>query len=300
MIGRFEAYNLVVASEIDLPELLPYLRDDREDDVSISRQPLPQEGLAGGVQLGPFLWASAREFWLHVPEVARFLVRDGTKIIVDPAPGVDEDSVRVFLLGSVFGALLLQRGRLVLHGNAIRIGSSSIVCVGPSGAGKSTLAAGFRRRGFPILADDVVAVDEHWRALPGFPRIKLWHDVAERLELEPESLKRIRPTLNKYNLPLGTSFGSEAVPITRIYVLSDDHVDDVQLVELQGMAKFKQLLENTYRSRYLDGMELRPRHLGLLSGLSNRVKLARLVRPRGGFTLEPLIDRLLQDVSGTT
>ena len=294
----FEAYDLVLQSEIDLPELLPSTGVGREPDVSISYGKVLDSGVAGGVQLGPFLWASEREFRLHIPGVARFLVHDGTSISVDPEPGADGDSIRVFLLGSIFGALLYQRGRLVLHGNAVAIGGSCIVCVGPSGAGKSTLAAGFQRRSFPVLADDVVAVDEQGRALPGFPRIKLWHDVAERFELETETLRRVRPALKKYNLPLGSSFGCEALPITRIYVLSDDHVDTVKVEELHGMAKFLQLLENTYRSKYLEGMGLKPRHLNLCGELANRVKLARLTRPRGGFTLDPLIDSILKDVDG--
>ncbi|MEY2631638.1 MAG: hypothetical protein RIR00_292, partial [Pseudomonadota bacterium] len=156
----YSAYNLKIASDLPLPELslLPEA-DAQSPDVTISLGAVQPEGLPDGQQLGPFLWTSPSQLWLQVPHVARFLVSHGTEIRVDPEPGIDEDSLRVFLLGSAFGALLFQLGYLVLHGNAIRIGDQCMICVGPSGAGKSTLAAGFMQRGHTILADDVVPVD---------------------------------------------------------------------------------------------------------------------------------------------
>ena len=161
----------------------------------------PGTDFPGGRQLGPYLWTTNDQLWLHVPEVARYLVSRGESVVVDPDGDPDEDSLRVFLLGSALGALLFQRGYLVLHGNAVRVRDQCLICVGPSGAGKSTLAAEFMRRGHEVLADDVVPVAADCRILPGFPRIKLWQDAADRLAIETAGLRRIRPQLEKYQLP---------------------------------------------------------------------------------------------------
>lgn len=297
MTRLYQAYGLAIASELALPELIPALAGEAGADVTIKFGGLRGEGLDGGVQLGPFLWASPGEFLLRVPRVARFLVRGGDQVEIDPEPEGDEDSIRVFLLGSVIAALLFQRGRLLLHGNAVMVGDGCVVCVGRSGAGKSTLAAGFQRRGHRILADDVVAVDDECRALPGFPRLKLWQDVTDRLDLETAALRRVRPNMNKFSVPLAESFASAAAPIRAIYLLHDDHVDALQSERIEGMAKFMRLRHNTYRARYLDGMALKGRHLELCSRLANRVDLVKITRPRRGFTLEPLIDLILQDAS---
>ena len=155
---RFSAYDLSIDSELAMPELLPG-RHTGVPDVHIRLGSVTVDGLPQGKQLGPFLWVAAETLWLEIPHIARFLISQGNEIIIDPEPGIDEDSVRVFLLGPVIGALLFQRGYLVLHGNAIRIGDQCLVCVGHSGVGKSTLAAGFMQRGYDILADDVVPVD---------------------------------------------------------------------------------------------------------------------------------------------
>lgn len=296
----YACYGLTLQSRIQLPELLPLSAlscHANVPDIDIRLGLVAQDGLAGGKQIGPNVWVSTRSLWLQVPHVARFLVSEGREILIDPEPGIDADSLRVFLLGSAFGALLFQRGYLVLHGNAIRIGDQCMVCVGPSGAGKSTLAAGFMRRGYPILADDVVPVDSQCRALPGFPRIKLWRDVADQLAIDTTDLRRIRPNTEKFNLPVGSEGAGEPLPIRWIYILDSDHLEALKIEPIHGLQRFKPLHNNTYRVRFLQGMALKPEHLKLCGQLAGRIRLARLTRPRTGFHLEPMIDRILADIA---
>lgn len=296
---RHTAYNLSIASDIDLPELLP----DRAEssalpaDVRIRFADVQHQALVDAQQLGPFLWANRENLLLEVPHVARFLVQNGNAIAIDPAPGIDEDSIRVFLLGSAMGALLFQRGQLVLHGNAIRIGDQCMVCVGHSGAGKSTLAAGFMQRGYEVLADDVVPVDQACRALPGFPRIKLWRDVADQLQIDTRGLRRIRPNLEKFNYPLGRQFAGQPLPIRWVYALGSDNIDQIRFDPIQGMQRFLPLHNNTYRMRFLQGMALKPEHLQLCGRLAGKIRLARVTRPKAGFGLDALIDQLLADMA---
>jgi hypothetical protein len=294
----YTAYNLTIRSELPLPELIPSSEED-VIDAHIRYGPVPHNGIAGGKQLGPFLWTTDHALWLKVPEVATFYVLNGNEIIVDPAPGIDEDSIRVFLLGSAFGALLFQRGYLVMHGNAIRIGDQCMICVGHSGSGKSTLATGFMQRGYSVLADDVVPVDDDCFAVPGFPRIKLWQDVATQLDIDTKELQRIRPELEKFNLPLLThQFGNESIPVRWVYILStEENQDEIIFEPIQGMERFMPLRNNTYRVRYLDGMALKHDHLKLCGKLASNVRVARVTRPRRGFQLDKLINHLLADMA---
>ena len=64
--------------------------------------------------------------------------------------------VRLFLLGSVWGALALQRGLLPLHASAVGRGRTVHAFTGPPGAGKSTLAAALAARGYPLFTDDML------------------------------------------------------------------------------------------------------------------------------------------------
>ena len=294
----YSAYHLTIQSEIALPELIELDNSaNHAVDVIVKFAKIPSHGLTDGKQLGPFLWVSPSSLWLDVPDVARFLIENGRDISIDPVPGIDEESLRVFLLGSAFGALLFQRGLLVLHGNAVQIGNQVMICVGHSGAGKSTLAAGFMRRGYPVLADDVVPIDAECHALPGFPRIKLWQDVADELKIDTSQLDRIRPGINKFNYPLDKTFHDKKLPVRWIYILhAENQLKDFELTPIEGMERFIPLRDNTYRVRYLEGMNLKADHLKLCGKLASSIRLAKMTRPNGHFDLDGLIDHILKDI----
>ncbi len=298
--SRYGAYDLVIQSELNLPEL-PVRADGLEADaidVQVQFGSIDVDRLQGGEQMSPTLWVARQQLWMRIPEVGQFLISNGQTILIDPVPGVDEDSIRLFLLGSAFGALLFQRGLLVMHGNAIQIKDQCLICVGRSGAGKSTTAAGFMQRGYSVLADDVVPINGACQALPGFPRIKLWKDAAEQLSVGTDALRRIRPTLEKFNLPLERAFSLQKLPVRWIYILDPtDEVSEITITPIQGMNRWKPLQNNTYRSHYLKGIRLQAEHLQLCGLLASRIHLARVRRPTAGFELEALVDAILKDVS---
>ena len=292
----YRAYQLLIASDLELPELAAADASDATIDVQIGLGDVGHGADAGRRQIGPYAWCARDELWLDVPNIARFLVQQGARITVQIQPGADQDSVRLFLLGSAFGALLAQRGLLVLHGNAIRIGDQCLVCVGTSGIGKSTLAAGFLKRGYSVLADDVVPVDADCRAIPGFARVKLWRDSADQLGVDTEPLERLRPGLNKFSYPLGAQFEPQALPIRWVYILDKDTLDQPQFSPIAGMQRFLTLTHNTYRKRFLEGMGRQADHLKRCGQLADSAHVVQLLRPRAGFDVDGLIDAILADV----
>jgi len=298
MQHHYQLYQFGISSEVALPELAP-----------VSEAPIEAHITYGDVlgniapdarQLGPFLWATTYAFWLNVPAVAAFLIRNGNEIIVQPEPGIDEASVRVFLLGSAMGVLMFQRQHLVLHGNAVQVGDGCLVCVGPSGAGKSTLAAALMQRGHKLLADDVVPVNAQCEALPGFPRIKLWQDSAEKMQIATDGLTRIRPDMEKFNLPTFGEMAAAPLPIRWIYILNNHNKDEFVFETVRGMDRFPALRHNTYRVRFLEGMDLKAQHLALCAQLSSKIKLVRVTRPNTRFALDELADRILANAAEQT
>lgn len=292
----YSCYDLAIRSTIEIPEMLPLAGAPKAPDVTIVQDAVDPEGLEGGVQIGPFLWASPDTVQLHVPDVARFRISGGETIVFDPATRADADSIRVFMLGSALGALLFQRGHLVLHGNAIEIGDACMVCVGASGAGKSTLAAAFMQRGYRLIADDVVPLDGECRAISGFPRVKLWQDAADEMGIDTSGLRRVRPQMLKYNLPVCDRFVREPRPIRWVYLLNTYNVSRITFDAVRGMDRFEPLYRNTYRVRFLENMALTPHHLRLCGKLAGCIRMKRIVRPDQGFHVDALVDRILADV----
>ena len=97
--------------------------------------------------------------FFKIEDTGLFLMEQGKRIVVSPQPGADEKKVRLFILGTCMAVIMMQRGILPLHGSAVVIDGWAYAFVGHSGAGKSTLSAALASRGYPLLTDDVVALD---------------------------------------------------------------------------------------------------------------------------------------------
>lgn len=289
------AYGLTIESELPLPEL-PFAPSNKaRADISIRLGSVPDIDGLDGQRIGPISSVSGDSLILTVPHIARYCASGGSTITIEPIDGSDDESVRVFLLGSMMGALLLQRGFLLLHGCAVEVDGKALVAVGPSGSGKSTLTEGFRRRGHTILTDDLVAINAEGYALPGIPRIKLWHDVTDHLAIDRTALQRVRPNLEKFGLPVAEAMADAPLPVASVYRLGTHHGDDVVITPLEGLARFNLLHENSYRSRFVKGLGRRPQHLLQATKLAGQIRARTVERPILGFTLDPLIDALLAD-----
>jgi hypothetical protein len=289
-----QCYGLAVDSEIPLPDLGPGTPARRPADVTIRLGTLGRPpATATALPLG--LWRDGRAIGLDVPDVASYVVRDGREIVVDPAPQADPTTVRLFLLGTMMGALLMQRGHLVLHGNAFRVGDACAVVVGRSGAGKSTLAAELQRRGHDVLADDVVPVDREGNALPGYPRIKLWADAVARLGVDTDNLERVAHQVDKFQLPI-ERVASRPLPLRWVYVLERHEDTDLRISPATGMETFALLHEHTYRNELVHGDAAIRQHLDLCARAAARVRVSRVTRPVETMTAEDTADAILADI----
>lgn len=290
----YYAFALTISSELAFPELLA-CSHSTSPDVTIKWGEVSPQGL--GISTGLFYQATEAALWLHVPNVARFLISNGNQITIDPVKGVDEDSIRVFILGSCMGALLMQRDLFLLHGNAIKIGNQCISFVGHSGAGKSTLSAAFFKRGYSILADDVCAVGLDGQVRPSFPQIKLWFDAAKQLNIDTQALRRIRPLLEKFAVPLADQFHREALPLKMVYVLHAHNKNEFNMTAMTGMQKLQPLRVNTYRKNYLKGLAKDRGHFKQCAQIASQIGVARINRPNDGFKLDELVDLIKHDLT---
>lgn len=286
-------YGLTVDSELALPELED-AAPGTPVDLRIRRAPVgPPPTTATLLPLG--LWRDADTIGLDVPGTASYRVQAGADVVVDVEPGADERTVRAFLLGTVLGAVMTQRGHLVLHGNAFRVGDACAVVVGRSGAGKSTLAAELQRRGHDVLADDVVPVDAGGRALPGHPRIKLWGDALTRIGVDPAGLERVAGPLEKYQLPLDRTWATP-LPLRWVYVLERHDGPDLRITPVSGMETFGLLHEHTYRNELLHGDAATAEHLAQCARLAAQARISRVARPAATMTAEMTAEAILDDV----
>jgi hypothetical protein len=200
------------------------------------------------------------------------------------------------------GFVLRLRGITSLHASAVAVGDFAVALAGCPGAGKSTTAAAFARCGFPVLADDVVALRDHEERFfvePGYPRLNLWPDSVIALLGSDEASPRITPTWNKRYMALGENgyrFTSEALPLGAIYVLGtrEPALLNPVLVDLAGGEAVTTLVANTYVNYLLD-RDMRRQEFDVLSRLVARTAIRRIRLPGDPSALPNICQTIAAD-----
>ena len=248
---------------------------------------------------------------LHNGSFYRFTYADQTEFIVDQAgseiwttwrePLTLEDTA-TYLLGPVLGFVLLLRGLVCLHASAIVVNGAAVALVGPAGAGKSTTAAAFAERGFSVLAEDVVTLDDRGDSFlvrPAYPCIRLWPASAATLYGSRSALPPLTPNWDKCYLDLtqqSGQFANEARRLGAIYLL-DERSDSPEAPLIQPLDPAKgmiKLIANTYGTKLLD-KHMRAHEFDLLSRVLAQVPVRRVIPHTDARRLSTLCDLLLSD-----
>src|SRR5689334_20263902 len=247
----YSVFGLKVRSALELPELVAD-RTNAEPDVSIAAGTLDTAIRNAG------LHTEDEGLILVVPDVARFRISGGKSITVEPERAVPEGNVRLYLLGSAFGALLHQRGLLPLHANAVEIDGMAVAFMGESGAGKSTLAAWFHDRGHRVLADDVCVVHSTASGSPvissGLPRLRLWAEALELTGRDVASFDRSyladADHIDKFDVPIkSTANVGLEIELGALYLLRRG--GEFTVTELSGAEAGEAVIANIYRGSYV-------------------------------------------------
>lgn len=265
-------------------------------DVEIQWGETPIE-LQDARQIRGLIQARHDALLLNVPSVARYLVTKD-KITVTPARDADEDAVRLFLFGSAIGAALHLNGILAIHGSAVKLPQGgAAVFTGVSTAGKSTLATALGQKGYPTLADDIVAVhfDQAGRAwvYPGLSRTKLWNDALSMLNIPKAQGKQVRSDLDKYSIPLST--WGQPEPLVHLYELLPVEKGEFSMHSIKGMEKLRALDRQSFRPNFIEALGLKSAHMQRLGKLAPQIKISQIIRPRNKQTLSEIIDSLEAD-----
>jgi len=289
----YKAFGLVIQSEFECPELIP---TTGTVDVLIKLGEV-QKTLKNPLFSGVRFQTNGQEFLLQVDKIARYLVQNGRLITIDIFQNADLSEVRLFLLGSAFGALIHQRGLLPFHGSSVKVDNSAIILSGLSGAGKSTIAAALNQKGFPLLSDDVSVIsftnDGEPIVYPGYPQMKLWSDSIIKLGHNPTQYSRIRQQLEKHSIPLTTCYWDKPLPLSRIFIINSSNLGELNVESVKGVEKFSLLKTHTYRFNFVVGQEMNSLHFKSFDQLSKKVEVYKLNRPSGKFLFDELINLIL-------
>jgi hypothetical protein len=276
----YRAYGLTLTSAVPIPALNPLSSNHANTDIHLELGTPPPDWVDRALTLHTRILpirrsverdsdsqftltdlGNGRYFQLRYADGTRFLIDEkATRIWAEAGPDLTVEDAIVYLLGPVMGFALRRRGRTPLHAGALVFGHRAVAFMGSAGAGKSTTAAALALRGWPVLCEDVCALDESegtWHVLPGYPRVCLWPDSVDRLFASKDALPLIVQGWEKRYLPLDGSrahFAQTRLPLAAIYLLAQ-RSDDESAPRIDAMSKKDaalHLVQNTYMNWLLD------------------------------------------------
>lgn len=286
----YRVAGLSVRSDIVLPGLIAGGADDEPADVAIRRTPVALE-FDGATASGPTWQMADDRFLLRIPDIARFLLTGGRDIAFDMENSRAPDEAAPFLVGTVFGILLHQRRRIVLHASAVCVGGKAVLFCGPAGAGKSTLAASLMQRGYQSVADDLCGIEfkPAPMAHPDGRRLKLWADAIARLDLGASRGDLVRHGLRKYYVESPAMY-PHALSVGAVYLLRDTYAPYSPGITPVNIVDAALLLQRGgFRPGLIRRMGLREEYFRAAAAIVNAAGVFELRRPFGFAALPRMI-----------
>lgn len=288
----YKAFGLSIRSDLTIPGLLA---GTGEPEVEIRLEklpPPPPQALAQGY----YYQAFSQEVHFYWYDVGSILVREGREILVDLLPEAVESEVQQVLAGPAMACIIHQRERMPLHASGVMAGGGALVFLGDSGMGKSTTAAAFYARGYPLIADDLIALDLNGSGpptvFPGFPQLRLSPgEVIPGGKLETTQLSYPSGDKNAYRAEHG--FPQGPLPLRRIHVLVRGEILAIEPMGLQEA--MIELVRHTYRISLMHPFRGHDNFLNC-ARLVQEIPVLRLSVPRSLAGSDALVHMVVKDL----
>lgn len=267
----YTAFGLTLQSEIIIPEF-EHL-DGQLPDVIIRSGAVPKALTDPQTQTTYLYQINRTELLYRVPDVARYYVHDGREIVIETEAGVDDASVRAFLLTTVVAGLMHQRRMFPLRASAVQTPRGAVLFAGDSVSGKSTLAGIFLAKGYRLLHDNLtpieVGADGKLYTPPGYPMLKLWEASASYLDIDTRKLQSVRPGMHSYFYPVPDQFAREKQVIYAIYRIGNGSEKTDAVFDLNNALGFQTLMDILYCPRFPRQMGILPEYWAQLSQVTS-------------------------------
>lgn len=269
----YSAFGLRIGSQITLPALPAAFYNRFEAVIYFANIEVPPNEAA--IVSGDSFCITRSGVYRFWDDLGTLLIRNGSEILVDPAPEVDVSVIRAGILGAGFGTLLHQRGHLILHASSVVVDGKAVVFAGGSGQGKSTIALALYRRGYKLLSDDVTAIDMTAaipRAILGYSQINVQPDVLVAHSCDPTQFDKVEPALEKRVIPTRQAYSDSVFLLKQIYVLAEG--DETEIEVLGSFEALAELLGRSYCFRMLTPRG-RSKHLAQCAKLAQTASVLR-------------------------
>ncbi len=293
----YSAFGLQIASEPELPGLIPG-SGNPEITIRFGEVPMHLSGELKGK--GVAYEVANDQFLLRVPGVARFLVSSGKEMIIEREKASDDIDISLFTINTPIGALLYQRGFLPMHASAVELGGRCVLFAGVSGSGKSTILAALHQHGYHMVADEICVIslsgDGMPQVHPGVGYTWLWRNTLDHFGKDTASLKHRPNNPEKYKICIEERFYQMNLPLKAVYILNSGKYQGIEMKEIRGNEKFRQIMYNAYRYRIGNIIHNPAVFFRLRASIGNQAMIKGVYRPEGSRNIDILRDFIINDL----
>jgi len=268
------------------PETMPV--DPLDVHIRKGKVNRPKDGIERTVYK-PFSVISEHLYFLDVPEIAKYKVEKGKKIVIEKYPQASWQDVFAFLFDTVFTILLLQNGIFVFHAMAVAFGKKAILFCGPSGIGKSTLAAYLvKNKKAKIIEDDKCLLElnpktQRFQIKNHIPFIELWQNNAGLLKdhknIKP--INKVRENIPKIRFDITHHVPKRSVALDKIVLLSMKNLkDEIIYKEITGIQKVNIVKNHTHMDHYVSVFKKNKEHFQTIKAIVNGIEVHSINKSR--------------------
>ena len=236
--------------------------------------------------------------------VAEFLLQPD-RIICHLLDGARPHEAELWLLGTVLAFWQEWPGHGVLHASAVMVDQRAVGFMGYNQSGKTSLAASFLQAGYPLLTDDVLAlqmVDGLCMAQAGYPQMRMWPEQAEHFVGDYEKLAKVSEQTSKRRVPVSAlgSFCDQPQPLAALYLPERQEAAEwgtrIEIEPLKVTSALPRLVEHAFAARWLHAPEQRRQRLAFYAPLARSIPIRRVHYPHGFEHLPRLREAILADL----
>lgn len=240
------------------------------------------------------MWTTESDIRFRLNDVAKIEISCGREIVVDS--DVEDKVAAQYVMGLAIGAVLHQRGLLVLHGSAVLSNGGVVAFLGHSGWGKSTMAAAMVKLGCAGFSDDLVPVSMAGgvpSVLPGYPFLKLARESGEVLGYDDPEWAPLLPEDTRSMIALDGPDPQALKPLSRIFVLKEG--DQPEITPMKPQAAVIELIRHSYGSPWVRKSGMSKHHMECCAALVESVPVCMLSRPRRLDLIQAVAELVLQE-----
>lgn len=292
----YEIYGLIVASEIEMDELIAADTTKFEkEQADVYVHYCDEMGMLKDPQLQII---QSNRVWFDTVH-ASFLVQNGNEVVVDKKEkSSPEEKIKPFIISHALAFILYMKNIITLHGATVGDETGAVTIIGTSGAGKSTISTGLRKRGYKLIADDVSAIKLE-NGIPyvqiAVPHQKFCRDTALKEGYKLEEIERINEARDKYRVKLSEEeMCSGPGKLKGIFELNLNTKDNTFKIEkAEGLELLKLISANMF-SQYLFSNTSGPSVEIFQDALkiAQQVPVYKIYRPTTGDTVERILEEI--------